>query len=93
MRKLNVTVDECTCDRCGAGSTYTYEKEDSVYPNGTYDIKFYEVKWSTTGEDESNAEAVTANGYDVCETERKEITCKEWVDSWSRETHCSEGVY
>ena len=92
MRKLNVTVDQCTCERCGAGSTYTYEKKDSVYPNGTYDIKFYEVKWITQ-DTKSNAEAVTTNGHYVCESEREEITCKQWVDTWSVDTHANQGVH
>ena len=91
LKKLNVTVDDCTCDRCGAGSTYTYEKEDNIYPNGTYDIKFYEVEWITQ-DTKSDADAVTANGYYVCEGEREEITCKQWVDTWSVDTHCLVGA-
>ena len=87
MRKLNVNLDDCTCYQCGPASTYTYEKETEVYPSGEYAVKFYEVKWKTIHEEDHYPEAITKDGYQVMESEREEITGKQWVDTWSVETH------
>ena len=87
MKKLNVSVAECSCYQCGPASTYTYEKETEVYPSGEYAVKFYEVKWKTIREEYHYPEAITKDGYHVMESEREEITGKQWVDTWSVETH------
>jgi len=88
MRKLNVTVEECGCYQCGNARTYTYEMEPSVYPNGTYEIKFYEVTWAVQ-HIKRGAEAITKDGYPVNESSREQIPCREWVDTWRSDTHAN----
>tara|TARA_R110001592_G_scaffold9770_1_gene51611 strand:- start:394 stop:639 length:246 start_codon:yes stop_codon:yes gene_type:complete len=77
MKKLNTTIEECGCERCGTAGTYTYEKEVLHYPDVTQ-TKFYEVRWLVQFI-KRGAEAITKDGYFVSEFKRKEITSREFT--------------